>query len=88
MRAVTPDGKPHPGATVRLDTLQGVQRWFSREKTDVNGELVAPVYAEESYVVKVFHYASELNFRKLEGSATVHVDGREASVVVVLQKER
>ena len=34
-----PDGRPYSGATIRLDNLAGIQRWFSRNKSDENGEI-------------------------------------------------
>jgi hypothetical protein len=89
VKVLTPDGKPHKGATVRLDTPAGVQRWFSREETNDNGELVAPVYVGQRYNVTVFHYFDENHtLRRLEGVAAVDVTDREPAVSVVLQAER
>ncbi len=87
VKAVTPAGKPYQGAVVRLDTPGGVQRWFSRERTDANGELVAPVYAGERYLVKVFAYVTGNEFQNLAGTANVHVINQETAVTVVLQAE-
>ncbi len=84
VKAVTSDGKPLQGARVRLDTPAGVQRWFSREETNANGELVAPVYGGERYMVKIFHY---INGRRLAGTAPVPVINQETTVTVVLQAE-
>jgi len=81
------DAKPHKGATVRLDTPEGEQRWFSRDKTDDTGELVAPVYVGQRYTVRAFHYLSRNNTtRDLEATASVDVTSPEAAVIVVLQE--
>lgn len=91
IRAVGPDGKPYKGATVRLDTRSGVQRWFSREKTDGSGELLAPVYLGESYTVRVFNYlvnAESGRILHLEGSMPVEIASRESAITVALKVER
>ena len=89
IKVLTAAGKPHKGATVRLDTPAGVQRWFSREHTNDNGELMAPVFVGQRYNVKAFHYSSANGrSRHWEGIAPVDVTGREAAVTVVLQVEQ
>lgn len=77
VKVIRPDGTPHKGARVRLDSPAGQQRWFSRGETDENGEMVVPVYLAERYTVEVF--ASPL-----EGTAQVEVVERESALTVVL----
>jgi hypothetical protein len=84
-----PDAKPIEGASVRLDTPEGAQRWFSRDKTDGTGELVAPVYVGQRYTVRASHYMTRNNtIRDLEGTVSVDVTSPEAAVIVVLQERK
>ncbi len=81
-----PDSRPYPDATIRLDNLAGVQRWFTRNKSDENGEITLPVYVGERYVVRAFNYSSDGNF---EGAAQIEVvDASPSAVVVLHRKER
>ena len=88
IRVLSPDGRPHQGAKVRLETPAGEQRWSSPEVTDANGEVLAPAYSGERYTVEVFHYfMNPENGRllALEGSAPVEVTSRRSTVTVVLR---
>jgi hypothetical protein len=88
VKVLSTDAKPHEGAFVRLDTPAGAQRWFSLDRTDGNGELVAPVYVGQRYTVRVFHNMSGNNgIRMLEGTTSVDVTNRESAVLVVLQEQ-
>ena len=78
-----PDGGPYSGAAIRLDNLEGVQRWFSRNKSDENGEITLPVYVGERYVVRSFDYRSDGEF---QGVAQLEVVDKSPSIVVVLHR--
>src|SRR5262249_28813216 len=77
VRLLGPDGRPFPGAIVTLENLAGVQRWFSRNESDQNGQIAVPVYVGERYVVKAFHYVDGAEF---VGSAQIEIaDERPAT---------
>ncbi len=81
------DGLPHRGATVSLENLAGVQRYFSRQESDANGEITIPCYVGEQYVVRGSHYAI-LEPRRMEhfaGSSQIQVDSADSFVTVKLQ---
>lgn len=89
VKVLDADASPLPGATVRLDTPEGAQRWFSRDKTDGSGELAAPVYVGQRYTVTAFHYTHRnKTTRELEGTTSVDVTSPEAAVIVVLQEHK
>jgi len=75
-----PDGRPHSGATVYLENLEGEQRWFSNDPSDAYGEVRAPVYLGERYVVRSFDTA-------LQGAASLEVADESPSVTITLHRE-
>jgi hypothetical protein len=76
-----PDGRPHSGATIKLENVQGVQRWFSRNESDANGEINAPAYIGEHYIVRAFHFVPSADF---EGIAQLEVADESPSITIVL----
>ena len=90
VKVVGPDGNAYAGATVRLDNLQGVQRWFSRDKSDANGELAVPTYLGEHFVVRATDLVSSPGLRmltRLEGAAQLEVADKSQSITILLRRE-
>jgi 5-hydroxyisourate hydrolase-like protein (transthyretin family) len=86
VKALGPDGSPFQGARVVLETVAGVQRWSTGEKTNEQGEIIAPAYVGQRYNVKLSHIYSEGGkIRELVGSAVVDVADRKADVSVVMR---
>ncbi len=88
VRAVNAIGRPLQGARVWLEAPGGKERWSSREHTNAEGELIAPVYTGEEYIVRVSHYETGNGIRSISGRARIAVDQGETNVTVVLQAER
>jgi len=81
-----PDGKPHEGATIRLDDPQGEQRAFTRDKTNANGEIALTVYVGEQYSVRAFHY---VNGGEFEGIiAPLAVTNTTPRLTIQMKKRR
>jgi|SRR5579871_152712 len=82
---------PHQGATVTLENLAGVQRFFSRDTTNAAGVIDVPVYLGERYVVKAFHFTSDPDTGRsvhLEGSASIDVSETSRALTIVLGPRR
>ena len=83
-----PSGGPHRGATVTLENLAGVQRFFSHENTSADGVLEIPVYVGERYIVKVFDFTGgpkgEQGYDYLGGSSRVDVTKAHQTITIVL----
>jgi len=88
VNVVGPDGAPYSDALITLDNLAGVQRWYSREKTNADGWTEVPVYLDEHYVVRAFDFGSlsrpPKGLEHLEGSVHLHVTAGKPSVTVTL----
>jgi hypothetical protein len=88
VEVLDPSGDPHRGATVTLENLAGVQRFFSRETTSADGVLEIPVYVDEKYIVKVFDFTGgpkgEQGYDYLGGSSPVDVSEAHPAITIVL----
>ncbi|MCX6598046.1 MAG: carboxypeptidase-like regulatory domain-containing protein [Acidobacteria bacterium] len=82
VKVLSPEGAPYPGAQVRLDNLQGVQRFVSTTPTDTTGEISVPVYLGETYTARASSYRGDAHF---VGTASVEITGETRSVTIVLQ---
>ncbi len=61
-------GEPQAGAHVRLVNPRGEERWSSRDATGASGEMAAPVYKGEHYIVSATNHTLAT-----EGSASVTI---------------
>jgi len=92
VEVLDPSGGPHRGATVTLENLAGVQRFFSRGKTSADGVLEIPVYVGEKYIVKVFDFTfsggagsrEEQEYDYLGGSSRADVTEARQTITIVL----
>jgi len=84
VRVVNANGQPQAAARIVLRNERGEERWSSRELTAATGEMAAPVYAGERYIVSAFQ-----NTPPAVGSARVLVPtGHGARVEIVLMPDR
>lgn len=86
---VRQDGTPYAGANVSLDSLEGRQRWYTREESSAKGEISVPAYVGERYSVRASDYTTNPATRTLihfEGATKIEVTDPNPSVVVVLHE--
>jgi hypothetical protein len=89
VQVMAPNGMPYAGATVKLENLAGVQRWWSNKKTSSDGVVEVPVYLGEQYIVSAFDSVDRGNsYDDLEGSSRLHVTTEHPTVVLVLGLRR
>ena len=77
------DGKPFKGASLRLNSPEGEERWVSLKESGADGQFTAPVYMGTQYTVKATYYGSRT--ANLEGSVQLSVTYKNPSVVIVLK---
>jgi Carboxypeptidase regulatory-like domain len=78
-------GQPQSGALVNLTSDDGIQRWFSDDKTTINGWLEAPVYVGEQYLASAWkNDESTQRTDILFGNAAIDVTGDNLLLTITL----
>lgn len=80
VQILTKDGKPAAGVWVTLASEAGSPRWTSGRPSDGQGQILAPVYVGERYLVKVLRSDSA------KGIASVNISEEGQAVNVVLRE--
>lgn len=86
---IGPDGHPYQGASIRLETLQGQVRGFSKEKSDAKGEISVQAYLGERYSIRSFsNVFIEKKLVQFEGVVSLEVVDRKQPVTIMLREAK